>query len=510
MKENRWRMSGGRWKLAAPVLGFGLVLLGLNVVARRDAGPDDAGGADKRARTLPSADRVPFTTGAPTSEAPPVELFFQAALEDGERAEAALRRIRTSWRDGYAPLFVDLLRFLRPFTPGSQRIVRSLEERTGRSFGSDLNAWRQWLWGQELEPHPHYARFKGLLLANVDPRMEGFFRYETEPRIRLDEIVWGGVRVNGIPPLDHPDLISAEEADYLEDDHIVFGLALEGEAKAYPKRLLAWHEMAKDAIGGTELTIVYCTLCGTVIPYESVAGGKLRTMGTSGLLYRSNKLMFDEETGSLWSTVTGEPVVGPLVGIGLKLKPHPVVTTTWGEWRELHPNTRVLSLETGFSRDYSEGAAYREYFATDELMFEVPSELTDRRLPNKREVLALLVEPSDDFRLRPLAIDTGFLRKHPVYPFSFAGRELLVLTTPGGANRVFETQGVRFPARTGEEAARAAGRAVRDASGRTWRVTEGSLVAEGGDARLPRLPARRAFWFGWYAQYPETRLIEDN
>ena len=141
---------------------------------------------------------------------------------------------------------------------------------------------------------------------------------------RLDEVVWGGVGVNGIPPLEYPAQLAAGEAEYLGDDHIVFGIEVEGEARAYPKRILAWHEMALDRLGGVELTIVYCTLCGTVIPFESEANGRRFTFGTSGLLYRSNKLMFDHETHSLWNTFEGVPVVGALAGDGLRLAPRAV------------------------------------------------------------------------------------------------------------------------------------------------------------------------------------------
>ena len=152
----------------------------------------------------------------------------------------------------------------------------------------------------------------------------------------------------------------------------MFGITINGQARAYPKRILAWHEMALDRVGGIDLTIVYCTLCGTVIPYESVVGSRRLTFGTSGLLYRSNKLMFDEETHSLWSSLEGVPVVGPLVDSGLRLPFRSVVTTTWGEWKRDHPATTVLSLETGYERNYGEGVAYRDYFSTDRLMFEVP------------------------------------------------------------------------------------------------------------------------------------------
>jgi hypothetical protein len=147
--------------------------------------------------------------------------------------------------------------------------------------------------------------------------------------------------------------------------------------------------MALDEIGDVELTIIYCALCGTVLPYESEVVGKLRKFGTSGLLYRSNKLFFDEETMSLWSTLEGRPVIGDLVGEGLELRLRSSVTTTWGEWRRRHPDTAVLSVDTGFSRNYGEGVAYRDYFATDRLMFQVPS--TDDRLNNKDEVLVMLI-----------------------------------------------------------------------------------------------------------------------
>ena len=342
---------------------------------------------------------------------PDIRLFFQATAQDGNRAEDALRQIGAKWRVGYAGLVWDLARFVRP--PGPQlfqffRLVEFLQAQTGQQFGADLAGWQEWIWNQPYDPHPDYSLFKGLLYSQVDPRFEEFFPRGVESLIRLDEVAWGGVAVNGIPPLEYPKRLDADAADYLSDDHIVFGIALGGEARAYPKRILAWHEMALDNLGGVELTIVYCTLCGTVIPFESAVDGRHLTFGTSGLLYRSNKLMFDRETRSLWNTFEGVPVVGSLVGSGVRLTPHPVVTTTWGEWRSTHPATTVLSLDTGHRRDYSEGAAYRGYFSTDELMFQVSE--TDDRLENKEEVLVMLLDdPTEASRRRPLAITARFL-----------------------------------------------------------------------------------------------------
>jgi hypothetical protein len=162
----------------------------------------------------------------------------------------------------------------------------------------------------------------------------------------------------------------------------------------------------------------------------------------------------------------------------------------------------VLSLETGVERDYSEGAAYRDYFATDALMFEVPR--TDGRLKNKDEVLALLMRPvgADATAARSaLAWSVSFLEEHPVHRLSFAGHDLVVVTGRGGANRVYDAGGTPF-------ARLRADGLVEDTSGGRWRVTEEALVSEKTGERRARVPARRAFWFGWYAQFPDTVLVK--
>ncbi|HXG87018.1 MAG TPA: DUF3179 domain-containing protein [Vicinamibacterales bacterium] len=476
--------------------------------------------------------------GAP---APPIDLFFAAAGSDERKARPALDEIARGWRDSYAAMIIDLARLMRAAprdagsdqTPGlaaddatdfagsrggdtldraaapirresiaRRRLISFLERQTKQRFGDNLNAWREWMWTLPAAPHPDYMRFKGAVYAQIDPRMAGFFRPDATSLIRLDEIDWGGVQVNGIPPLYYPKQLSATDAPYLRDSHIVFGVVINGEARAYPKRILAWHEMAIDRIGGVEMTIVYCTLCGTVIPYESRAGGQVRRFGTSGLLYRSNKLMFDEETLSLWSTLEGRPVVGPLAGSDLQLTMHGVVTTTWGEWRAEHPTTTVLSLDTGHKRDYGEGAAYREYFSTDDLYFRVSN--TDTRLKKKDEVLALQVAPAGGGEPAAVAIAAALLKKNQVYHFEIGGRRFVALTTAQGANRVFDagSSNVRFVRLLGEHL-------VLDAEGEQWRWSEQALTrANDETARLPRVPAHRAFWFGWYAQFPDTALIK--
>ena len=444
----------------------------------------------------------PGSAAAQPETHPDINLFLTAAAGSPPEAQRALAEIEAQWRPGYAGMVWDLARLLRPPSPrllSFVTILRFLEQQTGQQLGQNLGGWNDWVWAQPYEPHPDYAFLKGQWYSQIDPRFADFFPRGTASIIRLDEIEWGGVAVNGIPPLEYPDRLEAADAGYLEDDHVLFGIAMNGEARAYPKRILAWHEMALDRLGGVELTIVYCTLCGTVIPFESVADGRHLKFGTSGLLYRSNKLMFDHGTNSLWNTFEGVPVVGPLAGSGLRLTPHAVVTTTWAEWRARHPGTTVLSLETGHRRNYAEGAAYRAYFGTDALMFQVSR--TDPRLMNKEEVVVMRFDDPGSGRSLPLAITASFLAANRVFHHRFAGRNLVVVTSEAGANRVYDAGDTRFvrPAGASE---------VADDAGRIWRVSEEALVlASDAGVRRARLPAQRAFWFGWYAQFPSTELI---
>jgi len=426
-------------------------------------------------------------------------LLDEPVLLDKARAHRnALRKIGQTWRPGYAVMLVEILNFVND-REVARSILSALESNTRQRFGFDLHAWYEWIWGQAPQEHPDYPQFKSLLYRSIDPRFGGYFASDRTTKIRLDEVRWGGVRQDGIPPLRSPKMIPAGQADYLEDDNIVFGIEVEGDARAYPKRILAWHELFTDEVGGLPVAGVYCTLCGTVLLYETELDGVHFDLGTSGFLYRSNKLMYDQATQSLWSTLRGKPVIGPLVrtkGSEIQLRRRSVVTTTWKEWKRRHPKTTVLSLDTGHRRNYDEGVAYQEYFATDRLMYNVPK--LDRRLKNKDEVLTLLL---DQHRKEPLAIAAKFLRKRTVYHDRIGETSFVVLTDATGANRVYATEGLRFESWDQDAEA-------TDEKGVTWRLSESQLLSSEGKV-LPRLPAQRAFWFGWFAAFPETRLVLD-
>lgn len=423
-----------------------------------------------------------------------VPALLQVLSQDQDVAERGLDYLADNWRPEFYAMAMDLLDMVRD--PGVRnRLFAVLKKKAGVKRVGDYDAAWKRLWAADPQLHPDYAEFKSILYGFIDPKFQGYFQTGRTARIRLDEVRWGGVRQDGIPPLRGPKMIAAGEAGYLDDDHVVFGLEIHGDVRAYPQRILAWHEMFVDTVGGIPVAGVYCTLCGTVILYETTFDGVEHELGTSGFLYRSNKLMYDQATQSLWNTIWGEPVIGPLADEGIQLRRRGIVTSTWGEWRRRHPETQVLALDTGYPRDYGEGVAYRDYFATDELMFAVPE--TDKRLKNKDEVLALVFDAD---RSRQLALSARYLKKNPVHHDSLAGVDLVVLTDGSGANRVFETRGLRFVQWDGD-------RTVRDADGGEWTLHEDRLESADG-ATLRRLPAQRAFWFGWRSSYPDTRLVK--
>lgn len=414
---------------------------------------------------------------------------------DPTQIDLTINRLDRTWKPQYIAPLLEVVSYAS--SPLTQRAVMSLlEEKTGQSFGEDVNQWYRWLWNQPENVSTEYADFKADFYQFLDPKFGRYFRdRQSTAKIRLDEIRWGGVGQDGIPPLRNPEMIAADNADYLEEDNIVFGIEINGDARAYPKRILAWHEMFVDTIGGVNIAGVYCTLCGTVIPYKTNVGERHFELGTSGFLYRSNKLMYDRETQSLWNTIKGEPVLGPLAGQGIRLEFFSVVTTTWGEWKARHPTTSVLSLDTGHKRDYGEGVAYQKYFTNDKLMFNTP--FSDKRLKNKQEVLALRFAASPK---EQLAIDTGFLKLHPIYEDAVGQQKLVVLTDSSGANRVYDPEDRHFVSYDGRSA-------LIDDRGLRWTLSESLLTSESG-LTLKRLPYHRAFWFGWHANYPDTRLVK--
>jgi len=225
--------------------------------------------------------------------------------------------------------------------------------------------------------------------------------------------------------------------------------------------------------------------------------------GTSGFLYRSNKLMYDRKTETLWQQFRGVPAVGPLVGSGLELEVLPMTLTFWADWVAEHPDTTVLNAETGrypaesYSPESQNDSAYFAYRNQTTTMFPVP--LRSAELETKEPVFGLVV--GDEARAYPLSVFAS-----PTALNDELGGQNVVVLSPGsggGVRAYGRGNHVFTPARTGP------GRmmVVTDEDGVEWRAEDDALVSLDGAARsLDRLPSREAYWFGWYAFYPQTDI----
>ncbi len=429
--------------------------------------------------------------------------YIALTVRDLDVGDEAMFRIRAGWGPNSLARSLETMPHV-----GYNRYIGELMdvfEQRYRAFpdrDNDRNYWVRLLFSQPPQDPVEFSRFRVEFYDAVGkPKLADYFRDSPPMTIRVDEIRWGGVDRDGIAPLRDPEMIPAGAGAYLADTDRVFGISINGEARAYPRRLFGHHEMITDTIGGVAVAAVYCPLCGTMIAYHSkTADGRNFTFGTSGFLYRSNKLMYDAETLSLWQTLSGEPVVGKLVGSGLVLEQSPVVSTTWAEWREANPRTVVMALGKNFAPDpeglqrYGEGVAYWRYFATDRVMFPVPIE--DDRLKNKEEVFA----PRLPGGHTPVALSTAFLSKNRVHSLKVGSTELVILTTPAGANRAYHAGDRTFRAGSTPST-------IVDQDGRIWTADEDGLRSVGEKVH-PRVPGHRAFWFGWHAAFPDTILVK--
>ena len=245
-------------------------------------------------------------------------------------------------------------------------------------------------------------------------------------------------------------------------------------------------------------------MCGTEIVYSAKINDMPTTFGTSGLLFRSNKVMYDRETNTLWNQFQGVPIVGELVGSGIKLEILPVSLTTWEEWLGDHPDTKVLSLETGFyspsqyEPETDEASIYFGYRNNPEPIFPVPGQ--DDRLDAKEQVLGLNIDGV-----------------HAAYPISMTSDKQLVTDVVNGVPlvilgssksaeaRAYQSQGIEFS--LADDIGDGLPKALVDQNGERWVVTPEALVKE-SDTTETRLaiPSSVSYWFGWSGFHANTSL----
>lgn len=189
--------------------------------------------------------------------------------------------------------------------------------------------------------------------------------------IPIKNIKDGGPPRDGIPSIDQPKFLPVNKASYLTDTDRVLGVIYNGIQKAYPIKILNFHEIVNDQFGEHPVVITFCPLCGSGMAFEAHIAGSPKTFGVSGLLYNSDVLLYDRQTESLWSQIRGEAIAGPLVNIRLEMISIQLVT--WVEWKKNFPFSQVLSTETGYQRDYSKDP-YPYYYESENVWFPVENE----------------------------------------------------------------------------------------------------------------------------------------
>lgn len=271
--------------------------------------------------------------------------------------------------------------------------------------------------------------------------------------IPVRDIHAGGPPRDGIPSIDRPQFVPPARASLLQDDDMVVSFSHDGETRAYPLRILVWHEIVNDRIGDLAINVSYCPLCGSAMVFDRTIEGRQLEFGVSGLLYQSDVLMYDRQSESLWSQLAMEAVSGPLVGQKLRLLA--AEHLTWRAWRTKYPHGRVLSTDTGHSRDY-ERMPYEGYDKSSRLMFPVNRQRKD--LPTKANVAGVVL--------------AGVARAYPY-------------------DRLPDGQTVED--KVGETSVRI----HFDRASRQFSIT---------DSLGNPLPYAPAYWFAWQAFYPETTV----
>lgn len=275
--------------------------------------------------------------------------------------------------------------------------------------------------------------------------------------IPVAEILSGGPPRDGIPSIDKPHFVSASKADYLKPDDRVIGINFIGEVRAYPIRILNWHEIVNDKIKSQSVAVTFCPLCGSGIVYSANIDGKAHKFGVSGLLYNSDVLLYDRETETLWSQILSKGVSGKLVNKTLKIIPSS--HTSWAAWKKKYPQTKVLSTKTGFGRDYNR-TPYGSYTTNSSIYF--PTAFKSKKYHPKERVLGITING-----------------KHKVYPFS-------ELAKSGGGVLLDQFSGKKL-------------RLEFDVTNRDGEIK---------DSTGKILPSVNSFWFAWYAFHPDAEIFK--
>jgi hypothetical protein len=280
------------------------------------------------------------------------------------------------------------------------------------------------------------------------------FDDSTPKEVNLDDLHQGCPARDCFASIDNPKYVEAGDAGHVSDEDVVLALSMDGEHRAWPARILDHHEIVNDTIAGVPVAITWCPLCGSAVGIIREVDGQVTEFGVSGVLYNSDLVIYDRTTETLWDQIEAKGIVGPLTGTELELVP--VTMTRWGKWKDAHPDTLVLSDDTGFGRDYTQDR-YQEYRGSGNLIFPVAR--NNDTIHPKSVVFGFVV---DD---RKIAVTEELLTKSAGLTHSIDGRDYRIALADDGVVSMTDT--------------------------------------ESGESHAPT----RLYWFAWYTFHPETELV---
>ena len=307
--------------------------------------------------------------------------------------------------------------------------------------------------------------------------------------IPLEKIKSGGPPKDGIPSIDTPEFTEASQEYHVSDSDTVLGLEINGDVRAYPLSILVWHEIVNDNVGGVPVAVTYCPLCFTNQVFERVIDGQEVEFGTSGKLYNSNLVMYDRLTNSYWSQALGKAIVGELTGYELSTIPFDVIR--WGDWKSLHPDSVVLTTNTGHIRAYGVDP-YGNYYTETRILF--PVENTDDRMHPKEIILGF--NDGDVYKsykqqdVESAVIINDQINNNPIFLVSLYPENARAFerTVDGKVLEFFFKDESIIDKETNSE----------------WNydgvAISGALVG----TELNRIPFNPGFWFEWIAFHPDT------
>jgi hypothetical protein len=317
---------------------------------------------------------------------------------------------------------------------------------------------------------------------------------ETKAIVRIDQIVNGGPPRDGIPSIDNPKFVSVQDASkFLQAADLVIGVSINGDTRAYPLQILVWHEIVNDVVGDTPVAVTYCPLCLTSQVYVRDVDGQIVQFGTSGKLYNSNLVMYDRTSESLWSQAMGEGIVGKYAGT--KLEKVPFEVGYWDDWKKQHPDSKILSIDTGFGRPYGTDP-YGDYYTSSQVLFPVSHR--DDRLAVKEVVIGL--EHDGAFK----AYRLQDIEDNKVTSDDVNGQAVVIFSPQSFTARAFDravgNQVLYFSYDP------ATGKITDSQTGSEWNFEGNAINGEMEGKSLSRIPFDEGFWFSWAAFHPQTEL----